>query len=147
VPAFAADLDPNITQLHSSRYRNPTQLREGGVLVVGAATRVPRSPSRYPETTPRGCRGPDVGQSPVRHGSVADRVFTPPFWFFISRVSTVNTPIGRRARPKLFGKALPLETVKSKDLAAAGVERVPRTVGVRTASRCSRMGARRTWTT
>src|SRR5207247_452614 len=36
VPAFAAELDPTVVQLHSSEYRNPMQLREGGVLIVGA---------------------------------------------------------------------------------------------------------------
>ena len=37
VPSFAADLDPAIRQLHSSAYRGPEQLRDGPVLVVGAA--------------------------------------------------------------------------------------------------------------
>jgi putative flavoprotein involved in K+ transport len=37
VPAFAAQLDPGLVQLHSSDYRDPSQLQEGGVLVVGAA--------------------------------------------------------------------------------------------------------------
>jgi len=36
VPPFAQQLDPGIVQLHSSRYQNPAQLREGGVLVVDA---------------------------------------------------------------------------------------------------------------
>ena len=36
VPPFARELDPGIVQLHSSDYRNPAQLRDGGVLVVGA---------------------------------------------------------------------------------------------------------------
>ena len=36
IPAFAAELDPGIVQLDSTEYRNPSQLREGGVLVVGA---------------------------------------------------------------------------------------------------------------
>src|SRR5512138_1017192 len=35
VPAFAADLNPGIFQLHSHDYRNPAQLKEGGVLIVG----------------------------------------------------------------------------------------------------------------
>ena len=35
VPAFASELDPRIVQLHSGDYRNPAQLRDGGVLVVG----------------------------------------------------------------------------------------------------------------
>jgi putative flavoprotein involved in K+ transport len=34
-PAFAANLDPDIVQMHSSGYRNVAQLREGRVLVVG----------------------------------------------------------------------------------------------------------------
>ena len=37
VPAIAKDLDPAILQLHSSEYRRPAQLRDGPVLVVGAA--------------------------------------------------------------------------------------------------------------
>jgi putative flavoprotein involved in K+ transport len=36
IPAFAADLSPGITQLHSSQYRNPTSLPAGAVLVVGS---------------------------------------------------------------------------------------------------------------
>src|SRR6266542_444408 len=37
VPEFAAALDPGILQLHSSAYKNPSQLQPGGVLVVGAS--------------------------------------------------------------------------------------------------------------
>ena len=36
VPALAADLPPQLHQLHTSRYRRPAQLPAGGVLVVGA---------------------------------------------------------------------------------------------------------------
>ena len=36
VPAFAAELDPDIVQLHSTEYRDPSRLRQGDVLVVGA---------------------------------------------------------------------------------------------------------------
>jgi putative flavoprotein involved in K+ transport len=36
VPAFASGLEPTIIQMHSTGYRSPAQLREGGVLVVGA---------------------------------------------------------------------------------------------------------------
>src|SRR5262245_51542228 len=35
VPAFVGDLAPTILQLHSHDYRNPAQLRDGPVLVVG----------------------------------------------------------------------------------------------------------------
>lgn len=44
IPAFAATLDPAITQLHSGAYRNPAQLRPGSVLLVGAAIPVRNSP-------------------------------------------------------------------------------------------------------
>ena len=36
VPDFAAELDSRIVQLHSSEYRNPSQIADGDVLVVGA---------------------------------------------------------------------------------------------------------------
>ena len=36
VPDFASDLNSNIVQMHSSEYRNPSQLQDGGVLLVGA---------------------------------------------------------------------------------------------------------------
>ncbi len=36
VPGFARDLRPDIVQMHSSEYRNPAQLRDGPVLLVGA---------------------------------------------------------------------------------------------------------------
>lgn len=34
-PAYARAIDPSITQLHSQQYRNPEQLPDGAVLVVG----------------------------------------------------------------------------------------------------------------
>ena len=52
LPPFAARLDPRIIQLHSSEYRNPSQLQDGPVLVVGVgnsgaeiALRARRDPS------------------------------------------------------------------------------------------------------
>jgi len=47
------------------------------------------------------------------------------------RVLTVATPIGRKARPKVLRGGGPLIRVKPKDLAAAGVQRMPRVIGVR----------------
>jgi putative flavoprotein involved in K+ transport len=36
IPPFAANLSPDITQLHSSAYRNPASLPAGSVLIVGS---------------------------------------------------------------------------------------------------------------
>ncbi|MGH8823789.1 MAG: flavin-containing monooxygenase, partial [Jiangellaceae bacterium] len=47
---------------------------------------------------------------------------------------TVRTRVGRKLRSTLLSSGHPLARVKPKDLDAAGVERVPRTVGVRDGS-------------
>ena len=85
-------------------------------------------------THPTWLSGPATGHIPIRTGSRWDRLLTPPFWWFVSRVLTVQTPIGRKARPKALTTTSPLERVRPKELAAAGVERVPRTVGVQDGS-------------
>ena len=41
-------------------------------------------------------------------------------------VLTVDTPMGRKVRPKVLSKGGPLIRTRSRDLAAAGVERTPR---------------------
>jgi putative flavoprotein involved in K+ transport len=130
VPAFASELDENIVQLNSTQYRNPEQLQEGGVLVVGAGNsgaEIAHEVSRLHRTW---LSGRDVGQTPVQHGGRLDRLFTPVFWFVIYHVLSTRTFIGRKVRPKALEATPPLEPVRRKDLAAAGVERVPRTVGV-----------------
>jgi putative flavoprotein involved in K+ transport len=43
----------------------------------------------------------------------------------------LNTPIGRKLRPKMRHHGGPLVRTKPDDLASAGVERVPRMAGVR----------------
>jgi putative flavoprotein involved in K+ transport len=131
IPAFAALLDPSIVQLHSSEYRNPSQLREGNVLVVGAGNsgaEIALESSRDHQTW---LSGRDTGQEPVRAGSLADRLVTPPFWFLLSHVLTVRTPMGRKVRHELSRRGLPLARVRRKDLIRAGIERVPRVSGVR----------------
>ncbi len=37
IPAFSANIPTSIMQLHSGKYRNPSQLPEGAVLIVGSA--------------------------------------------------------------------------------------------------------------
>jgi putative flavoprotein involved in K+ transport len=60
------------------------------------------------------------------------RMIDPLFFFLISHVLTVRTPMGRKARPLIQHHGGPLERVRPKDLAAAGVHRVvARTVGAR----------------
>jgi putative flavoprotein involved in K+ transport len=131
VPGFAAELDPGILQLHSSGYRRPAQLQEGGLLVVGAANSGAEIAVELSGAHRTWLSGRHPGSEPTRAGSRLDRLLTPPFWFFISQVLTVDTPIGRKLRPKLMGAGTPLARVRRRDIAAAGIERVPRTAGAR----------------
>jgi putative flavoprotein involved in K+ transport len=131
VPEFAADLDSAVLQLHSSRYRRPDQLRQGGVLVVGAGNSGVEIGLELSATHPTWVSGPHPGNEPARARGRMDRLTTPALWFTFSRVLSVGNPVGRALRPKLLTAAAPLAAVRRKDLAAAGVELVPRTVGAR----------------
>jgi putative flavoprotein involved in K+ transport len=131
VPDFASDLDVGIFQLHSSDYQGPSQLRDGDILVVGAANSGAEIALEASATHRTWLSGRHPGSEPTRPGTVVDRLFTPPFWFFISRVASVTNPVGRRIRPKMLKETLPLGRVKPKDLDAAGVVRLPRTIAVR----------------
>jgi putative flavoprotein involved in K+ transport len=134
VPAFAGELDPATVQMHSSAYRNPGQLRDGGTLIVGAGN----SGSEIAVELARAGRavwmsGRDTGHIPFRIGSrVGRRILAPVLLRFVfHRVLTTHTPLGRKARPGVVSKGGPLIRVKPKDLVALGVERVGRTAGVR----------------
>jgi putative flavoprotein involved in K+ transport len=133
VPDCAKDLAPAVVQLHSSEYRNLAQLREGGVLVVGAGN----SGAEIALEVARGghqtwMSGRNVGQIPFRIGGLAARLFLARLVLRVvfHRVLTVDTPIGRKVRPTLVSRGGPLIRVKSGDLAALRVERVPRLAGV-----------------
>ena len=131
VPDFAAELDPALLQLHSTGYRRPSQLRDGGVLVVGAANSGAEIALEVSATHPTWVSGPHPGNEPARAGGRADRLSTPAIWFTFSKVLSVGNPVGRRLRPRLLTAAAPLARVRRRDLSAAGIERVPRTVGAR----------------
>jgi putative flavoprotein involved in K+ transport len=132
VPEFAKDLDPEIVQLHSKDYRNPSQLREGAVLVVGAGNSGADIALEVAQNHPTLMAGEESGHIPFHIESfVARHVLLRVVRFVGHRVLTVRTPIGRRARPKMLVAAAPLIRVKPKDLIAAGIHRVPRIAGVR----------------
>ena len=131
IPEFAGKLNPSIVQLHVAEYRNPGQLQEGGVLVVGAGNSGAEVANELARTHDVWLSGPDTGNIPFRPESVAARILMPIIGRIIfHRVLTTSTPIGRKVRPKMVSTGEPLLRVKPKDLAAAGVERVPRVTGV-----------------
>src|SRR5262249_20615834 len=113
IPGFAAELDPAILQLHSSQSKNPAQLRPADVLVVGAgnsgaaiAVDVARSHRTW-------LAGRDPGHIPFNIEGPIARVLLPLlFRVVFHRVLTVDTPMGRKARPSVISKGGVLIRVK-----------------------------------
>jgi putative flavoprotein involved in K+ transport len=132
IPPFAPQLDCRIRQLHSSEYRGPNQLQPGGVLVVGASNsggEIAFDAAREHRTW---LSGRDTGQMPFDINGRVAKLLDPVIWFMANHVLTVDTPMGRKARPHMRSRGAPLERVRPADLAAAGVERVyARAVGAR----------------
>lgn len=133
VPDYAPDLDPGVVQLHSSRYKDPSQLVDGPVLIVGLGNsgadiglELAQTHQTFVSGTPNGVIpfriehwiGRNVGVRLVRFAAV--------------RLLNTRTPIGRKARPKMLGHpTAPLVRVKPSDLVRVGAERVDRVAGVK----------------
>jgi putative flavoprotein involved in K+ transport len=136
IPAFGGELDRGIVQLHSSDYRNTSQLREGGILVVGAgnsgAEIALEAARRFPGC-PVWLAGRHPGHVPFRIESPLTQRLVAPLLFrgVFHRVLTLDTPLGRKARPAVISKGALWIRLKPEDLAAAGVRRVGRVVGAR----------------
>jgi putative flavoprotein involved in K+ transport len=132
VPTFASGLRETICQIHSSDYRNRSQLGEGGVLVVGAGNSGAEIAMELAGHHRTWLSGPDTGQEPTRAGSIPDRFLVPIIWLAATRL-TVRTRLGRQLRDYFLDppRGLPLARVRRTDITAAGIERVARTTGVR----------------
>jgi putative flavoprotein involved in K+ transport len=134
VPAFAAELPESIAQLHSLDYRNASQLGAGGVLVVGAGNsgaEIALEAARAGHPTWLAGRHPGHVPWDV-DGRLALTVLSRLLLRVVfHRLLTQDTPLGRKARASSHGRGTPLIRTKPRDLVAAGVERVPRVVGVR----------------
>lgn len=132
IPAYASELDPAITQLHSAEYQNPGQLRDGPVLVVGASHSGGDIAYEVAGSHPTVLCGRSTGQIPFRIDGKAARVIFPILFLLWTHVVTIRTPMGRKLRAEERFHGAPLLRVKPSDLAKLGVERVyERVAGVR----------------
>ena len=132
VPSFARELDPRITQMHSKDYRNPSQLADGPVLVVGGGNSAADIAIEVVRDRPVWMAGKESAHIPFRIETfIARHLLVSIVRFVGHHIMNVRTPIGRKIRPKVLKMAAPLVRVKPKDLIAAGVQRVPRVTGVR----------------
>jgi putative flavoprotein involved in K+ transport len=69
IPPFARELDEGIVQLHSKEYRNPSQIQNGGVLVVGAGNSGAEIAIELAPHHGRGYRAGTPGRSPRGPGA------------------------------------------------------------------------------
>ncbi len=129
VPPLADELDGGIVQLHVAEYRNPGQLQDGPVLIVGAGNSGAEIAMELVANHEVLVSGPSTGAQPFRPDRLSGRILMPFFAkVVLTRILSKSTPIGRRVLPKLFHKGAPLLRVKPRDLKRAGVVRVGRTV-------------------
>jgi putative flavoprotein involved in K+ transport len=133
VPSFASQLHPGIVQLHSSGYRGPSQLREGGVLVVGAGNSGAEIALESAAAHQVWLSGREVGAIPFRMGGLPSRLLLERLVLRVlfHRVMTVKTPMGRKMRARMASRGTPLIRIRPGEIPAAGVERVARVTGVR----------------
>jgi putative flavoprotein involved in K+ transport len=122
-PDASTLLDPQIRQLHSSQYRNPEQLVDGSVLVVGlshSGADIAFEAARNHRTI---VSGKAHGQLPFR---VIDtwraRLILPIVAFAANHVLTLRTPLGRKMAPEVRKGGGPLLRVRRPDLDRVGVE-------------------------
>ncbi len=132
IPSFARDLDPRIVQFHSREYRNPSQLQDGGVLIVGAGNSGAEIGVEVARMHPTWISGQESGHIPWPIDSFVARFLLVRLVRFLGHhILTVKTPLGRKLRPKMLHKATPLIRVKPEGLLRAGITRVPRVTGVK----------------
>ncbi len=130
-PAFATELDSRIVQIHVADYKNPTQLQEGDVLIVGLGNSGAEIAKELIRERQVWLSGKPSAVQPFRPERVSGRILMPFIGpVVLNRVLTTSTPMGRKFRSKMIHKGAPLLRVKPKDLVAAGVQSVGRTIGV-----------------
>jgi putative flavoprotein involved in K+ transport len=123
VPELAGELAPAIQQLHSSRYRRPSQLQPGPVLVVGASHSGQDIAYELAETHQTILCGPVRGNIPFRPESRRAHLLLPVVVFVFRHVLTRRTPMGRKAMPEVRFHGGPHLRVKPADLQRRGVIR------------------------
>ena len=131
VPIFASQLDPAINHFHSFYYRNPSQLRDGNVLVVGAGNSGVEIALELASRHSVWLAGRNTGFIPASYGKFSYELGVILFKTLMRRL-TVDTPPGhwivKRARN--FTGGHPVVGIAPEDLVRAGIQRVPRVIDV-----------------
>lgn len=122
IPTIASSLAPSIHQLHSSAYRNPFELPDGPVLVVGAGNSGAQIALELGRSRKVWLAGRGTGSLPRR--LLGRDLFD---WAWpVMTYATKDTRVGRRLSMKAKAGGDSLIGISSRELADAGVLRVPR---------------------
>lgn len=124
VPDVAASLGPQIRQVHSADYKNPTQLLPGATVVVGASHSGCDIAYELAQDRPTILVGPDRGNIPLEWDSARIKVALPVIVFLWKHVLTRRTPMGRKEMAKVRSHGAPTTRVKRHHLTERGVERI-----------------------
>ena len=125
IPAAAQELDPGITQLHTSQYRGPAGIPDGGVLVAGAGTSGVEIALELAQSRPAGTVF--LAGRPTKH--IPDAVFRfagPLYWRLVNSLLTLDTKPGRKVAAEFHKHGAPLVRVKVDDVERAGAVRLSR---------------------
>lgn len=87
VPAFADRLDPEIAQLHASRYRNPDLLSDGGVLVVGTGASGLQIAAELADA------GREVILATGRHARAVRRYRGRDLWWWLEQIGSLDQTV------------------------------------------------------
>ena len=136
VPAFGKDLDPAIVQLHSMRLQATRRSSATAASSSSApATRAPRSRSKPHATASHVDVRTRHGARAVPHRRPGRPHLSSSGWCcacVFHRILTVDTPIGRKVRPKVICATAGRSSGSSRTISRPPVcERVPRVAGVK----------------
>ena len=129
-PSLADELAQDIFQMHSVDYRNPGQVPAQHVLVVGAGNSGAEIALELAKAGKKvWLAGRDVGRIPA---DKLGKIFGGrPYWWFLRRVMTIDTPVGRRMKANVLIHGNPLIRTQRDEVAEAGVEFTPRLASAR----------------
>ncbi|BCH24335.1 oxidoreductase [Mesorhizobium sp. L-8-10] len=133
LPALANDLDPQVFQMHSHEYRNPAQLPNGPVLLVGAGNSGAEIAMDLAKTHKVYLSGRDVGHIPFDPVGFLGRKLLVRLVIrgLFHRILTMRTPMGRKFRSRMHGHGMPLIRTRPGQLKRAGVRRIGKIARIR----------------
>jgi putative flavoprotein involved in K+ transport len=130
IPSLGRELDQGIFQMHSVDYRKPADVPVQSVVVVGAGNSGAEIALELAKAGKKvWLAGRDVGRIPA---DKLGRLYGgKPYWWFLRRVMTIKTPLGRRMKASVLTHGNPLVRTQREEVAGAGVEFTPRLTGTR----------------